>query len=837
MPVYTRIKPAILDLQKTGQLAELIRRLRRLLRRKLNAGERAEAQLALGVALTDQGDYARGLRYVQQAQVGFETLGQLAQAAICLAEQALNYHRRGGDQNQAQALELLQNANVRLKQVESCDPHLMQSALAKIAFYFAVVSSYTGEREAAYHFYQEAYELYQDSPDELAKVEDSLGRYYANLGRPTLARHYYEQSLARKTEIGNQFGLCITLSNLALLYLERGEYAQARRLFVNAIEIDQTIDNHHGLAIHLNELGRVYIHLHEPERAVECLTRCLEQCDKKYPKTRALVHKNLAQVCLLQGRLDEGLSHIAQALRLFQRLKYAEGLGIAKRMEGRLLCAVQDNARALAAFQTAITLFRQVQKPHDVALTLLDIAQIKQRAGQPTEALETLKQALLIAEGLHDDLLVQRVQDELHQVNPVEALKIAIQRQVGREAAMMTTSLRGHQEQVTVLFSDIKEFTRFSAVTPPMTVVDTLNEYFWEMTRVVTERNGYVDKFIGDGLMVVFRGEAKGHHSYRAVLTGVTMLERLAELNRERRRLGLWEIQVRVGIHTGEAIIGNIGSYDKMDYTAIGSTVNLAQRLEAYARPNTVLISKATYQYVSGHFTCYHRQPFLPKGFVDEVDCWEVREMRRLVRFTPVFMDTPEVGEYHPGLISLVFQPESLSAAFPLDHTGKPVCTASQIYRHPHLVLDQAGSADITHINILLPRQLTFDAILAAYFTQHLIEQGVLPVGAKELSEYAHVIVSVAHPTPAQRWNTPYGMLWGIFEKDRRYCAQHGLSQKHSSCYRLQRGFYLMEYLCLQVAEGFSLDDPALFQEEYPFEQECKLLREQYNSVNAGTSR
>jgi class 3 adenylate cyclase len=826
MPEHPNMLVSILDLQKTGQLAELIRKLKRLLRRNLNAVERAEAQRYLGVALTDKGDYAGGLRYLQQAQTGFQSSNQQAQAAICLAEQALNYHRRGGDQNQAQALELLQTAGDLLKQIETGDPQVSQSALAKIAFYFAVVSSYTGEWEAAYHFYQEAYDLYQDSPSELAKVEDSLGKYYATLGRPTLARLYYEKSLARKTEVGDQFGLCITLSNLGLLHIERGAYQEARDHFRRALEIGYTIANHHGIAIQLNELGRVYLHLGELDHAVESLTSCLAHCGRKYPKTRALAYRNLAQTCLLQGKLQEGLTHTKQALRLFQRLEYIEGTGIARRMEGRLFEALQDSSRALKALQTAIALFRQVQKPHEVALSLLDLARIQQALGQQAEAFDGLKQALLIAEGVHDDLLVQRVQDELHQINPMEALKIAIQRQVGKETAILTASLRGHQELITVLFADIIDFTRFSAATTPLDVVDTLNDYFWDMTHVVMERNGYVDKFIGDGLMVIFRGETKGYHPYRAVLTGLKMLERLAELNRERRRLGLWEIQVRIGIHTGEAIIGNIGSYEKMDYTAIGSTVNLAQRLEAYARPNTVLISKATYQYVSGHVICYHRQPFLPKGFAEEVECWEVRDTRELVRFTPVFVEDVEAVASQPGVIAVKVGAAAPGIIAPAQGTATDECAASLIYRHPHLVLDHIGLADIKPVKILMRCQLDFDTVLAAYFAQHLIEQGVLPVGAKELSEYAKLVETARLPQTDRLWDTPYGVLQGIFEKDRRYCAQHGLSQERSRQYCLQRGFYLMEYLCQRVAAEVSLFDPALFQEEYPFEQERRLMKQ-----------
>ncbi len=822
---------SIFELQKTGQLNQLIRKLERFLHSDLNVSERADAQFYLGIARTDKGDYAEGIRLLAAAQDGFQELRQSEKIALCLAEQALNHYRqgggRGGDSNQAKALELLQEAEDVLKQIEGREQQLLREAFAKVAFYRAVVYSQTGKRETAYQFYQKAYELYQDNPWELAKVSDSLGTYYFALGRFTLARLYYERSIEKKEEVGDVFGLCITFSNLGKLLLERGRYHDAQRYLRKALANGQKIHNHQGVAIYLNELGRISLQLQEIDGAVEFLIQCLRHCQQKYPQTRALAHKNLARACLFKEDPQKGLVHIEQSLKLFQRLGSSEGIGIAKRTEGRLLGALKEYEKAMQTFQCAIEMFRQVHKPREMAATLVDLAIVQQEIKQKEKAFGSLKQALQISEGLNDDHVVQRIQDEFHRIDPSEALKIAIQRQVGKEAAAISASLIGHQEVVTVLFSDIKSFTHFSTNHPPIEVVETLNDYFWEMTHVVMEHNGHVDKFIGDGLMVIFRGDVKGHHPYRAVSAGLDMLERLRSLNRDRKRLGLWEIHIRIGIHAGEVIIGNIGSYEKMDYTAIGSTVNLAQRLEAHARPGTVLISKSAYQQVSGFFTCYRRLPFIPKGFHDEVENWEATAYRDLIRFKPVFVGYGEVVEPQPGVIALEVGNKTVPGV--IDHhqeDAEKECTASLIYRYPHLILDHEGIEDIEEVKFVMHEPPDFDTIVAAYFTQNLIEKGVLPTGSRELSEYTRLVDSAMLPKTDRPWETPYGVLQGIFEKNRRYCEQKGVSEKFSNYYRLQRGFYLMEYLCLKVAEGLTLDDPHLFQEDYPFERERKLIRE-----------
>jgi class 3 adenylate cyclase len=820
---------SILELQKTGQLNRLIQRLERLLQSELEVARRAEVLRHLGVAQTDHGDYARGERTLETALESFQKLGYLEKVAICQAEQALNYSRQGGDKNQTQALALLQKAGETLAQAEGKEGQTFREVRAKVTFYQAGVQSRRGEREAAYYLYQKALELYANNPWELAKVYDSFGTYYTALGRTNLARFYYEKSVGKKEEAGDQFGLCITYSNLGRLLLENRNFEEARIYFYKALDTGQKIHNHQGVAIYLNELGRVLLHLRRVDKAIEVLTQCLEHCKRKYPQTRAFAYKNLAKACLRQDNPKEGVKYIRQSLTIFQRLRYAEGIGVAKRTEGKLLEALREYGKASHAFQSAIKMFRQVHRPRGLAVTLIDFARVQQQLGQKGEAFNSLKQALQISEGVNDDPLVQKVQDELHKINPIEAMKIAVQRQVGKEAAAMTASLVGHEEFVTVLFSDIKDFTRFSANKTPRQVVETLNDYFWEMTNVVMEYYGYIDKFIGDGLMVIFRGSDKGYHARRAVSAGLKMLERLGKLNRDRRRIGLEELQIRIGIHSGEVIIGNIGSYEKMDYTAIGSTVNLAQRLEGYARPNMALISKSTYQQVGGYFTCHRRVPFVPKGFQDEIESWEVTGTRDLLRCKPVFVGHGEVVEPQLGVIAL----EVGSKVVPgiIDHHQGEVekeCTASLIYRYPHLVLDHKGIEDIRNVKIVLHEHPDFDSIVAVYFIQHLVEKGVLPTGARELSEYTKLVDSSMLPKTERPWNTPYGILQGIFEKNRRYCKRKGLSKEVRDLYSVRRGLYLMEYLCLRIAEGFTLNHPNLFEEDYPFEQERKLIREDY---------
>ncbi len=163
--------------------------------------------------------------------------------------------------------------------------------------------------------------------------------------------------------------------------------------------------------------------------------------------------------------------------------------------------------------------------------------------------------------------------------------------------------------------SDIVSFTAYVADTELQEVTQTLNDYFTLMTDIVVRHHGHVDKYVGDGLMAIFReAPGVGHHANRAVYAALEMLERLRDFNKGRAVHHQQAIHIRIGVHSGPAIIGNIGCYGKMDYTAIGTAVILASRLEQYATADSVCISDTTYQLLGGYFQVVPGVGFCAEG-------------------------------------------------------------------------------------------------------------------------------------------------------------------------------------------------------------------------------
>lgn len=180
------------------------------------------------------------------------------------------------------------------------------------------------------------------------------------------------------------------------------------------------------------------------------------------------------------------------------------------------------------------------------------------------------------------------------------------------------------KEIVTVLFSDLKGFTSMSEKLSPAEVVEVLNAVFARLTDAVFRQQGTLDKFMGDGMLAFFGAPLRlTDHPLRAVRAAWEMLISVDDFNRSRP--GADPIGIRIGINTGEAIVGDIGSLTRKDYTVIGDTVNVASRLESsVAGTNQIAIGPQTYEAVRHEFTCEPLEPIRLKGKTELVQPYRV---------------------------------------------------------------------------------------------------------------------------------------------------------------------------------------------------------------------
>ena len=191
--------------------------------------------------------------------------------------------------------------------------------------------------------------------------------------------------------------------------------------------------------------------------------------------------------------------------------------------------------------------------------------------------------------------------------------------------------LGGKKAIVTVLFSDIRGFTSLSERMSAQQVTDLLNEYFTAMEPIVSKYNGIINKFIGDAIMAVF-GEPiqNDEHAANAVKCGYEMLNKVQELNKKWEEEGNPKIEIGIGINTGEVFIGNVGSENRMEYTVIGDTVNLASRLEGYNKTykTKMLVSKTTYEHVKKFADVVKIPEVEIRGKANKIDIYEILRVK-----------------------------------------------------------------------------------------------------------------------------------------------------------------------------------------------------------------
>jgi adenylate cyclase len=213
-----------------------------------------------------------------------------------------------------------------------------------------------------------------------------------------------------------------------------------------------------------------------------------------------------------------------------------------------------------------------------------------------------------------------------------EMIKRAFTRYVAREVVEEVLKdpaklmLLGERREVTVLFCDIRGFTPVAERLAPEEVVSLLNEFYTLMIETVFKHDGTLDKFLGDAVMAVFGAPiAHPDHAHRAVRTAIDMRNGIAELNERRTAQGKVPIGIGIGLSLGEVVAGTVGTEERMEYTVIGDSVNLAARLVDNARPaGRILISQRTYEAVREVLDVKGLGPLKVKGKEEEVEVYEV---------------------------------------------------------------------------------------------------------------------------------------------------------------------------------------------------------------------
>ncbi len=211
-------------------------------------------------------------------------------------------------------------------------------------------------------------------------------------------------------------------------------------------------------------------------------------------------------------------------------------------------------------------------------------------------------------------------------------LNKVVSREIAQEILKGTVHLGGEEKKVTILFADIRDFTRMTQNMPPKDVIELLNVCMTKISQAVDKNSGVIDKYVGDEAMALFGAPISGtQDAYHAVLSALEMIDALKKLNEARKVQSLPPIEIGVGIHTGEVLAGNMGAEDRLNYTVIGSGVNLASRLCSAAKRMEILITKQTLEEPGMKEKIVYEElpPATFKGFEQQMEIYRVLGVKR----------------------------------------------------------------------------------------------------------------------------------------------------------------------------------------------------------------
>ncbi len=569
-----------LQAERLGQFDEA----RALLRSMISSDdgpETLDARLRLGKLLILGGSPKRAEadEVLNVAREQAEKSGAIRLTAIAIHLLALNARQHGFID---EALSILLESPVAKQKGITGIP------MGQFFHYRGLIEADRGELNYAERMLFRSHQMYQEVQYEpgMAEVCDSLANLLLKRGKAKSALTFARTSLELKKKLGDRLGEAITWGTIGRGYMLHARYDDAADAFRNDLEIAFELNDARGIGIMLNSLGDVAFLQNNYEGAARCYRENLEAQRGAYSDIYS--HLGLARVCIVNGKLEEADECSRQMAELINQGLNSHGLPDALTgLRGAIAWRKGDIAVGeRLMIESVEALVKRGQGMETIPL-LYELRDLYQSQGDRAKAVDVMARALDLLSECGSERGIEDVEQWLRSVDSPGLTRLALERHF--PSWLVEDILGGRmkkpptrKQEVAVLFSDVRGYTNLTEGLPPEEVVELLNEWFGEATRAIRKYNGTVDKFIGDAVMAVFGvPEPRDDASADAVRAAIEMLEALVAMNLRQKALGGPELRVGVGIDTGVAVVGYIGSHLRRSYTAIGDVVNTASRLES----------------------------------------------------------------------------------------------------------------------------------------------------------------------------------------------------------------------------------------------------------------
>jgi serine/threonine protein kinase/class 3 adenylate cyclase len=584
-PSDPQIAAEVLKLLRTWGWEEALDRLDERIRITEDERERALLRLAAGMLRGQLGQHQEAIIHYREAA----RLPEL-EAWAAVGEAFVAYRQN----DWLRAVALLDEA----KTVGERDAAVTATA---VHLRGAILYRQARDAEALPYLFRAA-ELYGPDHYGFGRVLDTLGMVYATRGDFALAYAFFQRSLEAKLRHDDRAGLALTYGQLGRLLLEWGDLDGAHTFFESDLGVCWSINDILGEAKMHNQLGQVELARGRPGRALDHLNESVTRAEAGgWTVAEAFARKDRALALLALGRSEEAETDARHAEELFRQKDFAEGMFHARRALAQVHGARGRRDEAERLLKQAANFFVGQAEHAEAAHTWLELARLQRRTGASALlASQALRQALDQAECSRRETIITAVERELAEVDSAELARRSYERARGRDIVEDVTSLTAaRQETASVLFLELHNYGEFAREQDPHLVRRTLNQ-IWADLEPVLERHGLVvNQYLGDGFMAFARGDG---HARRAVAAGLDIQAAVEEFNRPRRLLQMRLIEVRIGVSAGSVVFANVGTYRKIDFTAVGAATNEAARLQTAAEPGAVCVSAATWKEVADTF-------------------------------------------------------------------------------------------------------------------------------------------------------------------------------------------------------------------------------------------
>jgi class 3 adenylate cyclase len=448
-----------------------------------------------------------------------------------------------------------------------------------------------------------------------ADVLGTLGLVYANKNNFQAAHELIQQALLAHRRFDNDRVIARCLRHLGEIYLDWGYLDRAEEVFQRGLDLGLKRQDERVQAIMFHYLGRVA--LARGEQSAQAGKRSARQ---EYARSRqwldaavaahlmagrsnseAAALRERALLALVEDDFTGAQIHATRAEELFTEGSHEEGLARVHQVQGILARRQGEHAQAQKLLRQALAHFDRIADYLEGTRTQLEIARTLADAGAiPQIVCAAYLDALNRAESCRRTYLVNTIEEELQAIDRDAYWRHVLGRSRGRAAMIDTGSLAdGSSEAASVLFLNLRQFMPFCQGMEPEEVMQTLNHMLADLAEPLRKSEAQVTAYLGGGFMALLRGPG---HAWRAVDVALELLAVVEEFNRPRAILGLQQLPVRIGVASGPVCLGNIGTYQKMDFTAVGNPVNLASRLVRQAETSCPCISKQTRDLVGDRF-------------------------------------------------------------------------------------------------------------------------------------------------------------------------------------------------------------------------------------------